>query len=220
LARGCPSAPTIGKPDPCSDTQLVLIDQPDPVLQPNDATFLYDIVVPAGLASIQPIILPGTSAPDPWAGSSSLEANLRSRPVVLIGQFGDRRSPECAARPGGGSAGCDRSFVVDQVAWLDGLSQGPSIWEGSGQTPPLHGWRDAAAAVAGWFLPALQPEVVSITSTLPADSAALTGVDLDGRATELFWVVRVITNPSGGPVSTFFVFNDRTLNLVEVSADN
>lgn len=216
---GCPPGPTTDKPDPCSGTQLVLIDQPDPVLQPNDATFLYDIVVPAGLASIQPVILPGTSAPDPWAGSSTLGAYLRSRSVVLIGQFGDPRSPECAARPGGGNAGCDRSFVVDQVAWLNGLSQGPSVWQGSGRTP-VHGWRDAAAALAGWFLPALQPQFVSITSTLPADSAALTGVDLTGRANELFWVVHVITNQPGGPASSFLVFDDRTLNLVEVSGRN
>jgi hypothetical protein len=214
--EGCPPAPTTDKPNPCSGTQLVLIDQPDPALQPNDATFLYDIVVPVGLASIQPIILPGTKAPDPWAGSSSLEANVGSRPVVLVGQLGDPRSPECAPRPGGGNAGCDRSFVVDQIAWIDGLSQDPSVYLEPGQVA-RHGFKEVNAAISGWFLPGAQPAIISITGTTTADAAALTGISLAERKPGLVWVVRVVSSLPGGPASGSLVFDDQDLALVAVS---
>jgi hypothetical protein len=57
-----------------------------------------------------------------------------------------------------------------------------------------------------------------MTSTLPADAAALTGVTLDGRPTQLYWVVRVISSLPAGPASSLLVFDDKTLNLVEVSS--
>jgi hypothetical protein len=215
--EGCPPAPTTGKPNPCGDTQLVLIDDPASLLQPNDATFLYEIVVPPSLQSIRPVILAGTTVPDPWAGLSGLETRLTSRPVVLVGQFGDRRSPQCAARPGGGNPGCDRSFVIDQIAWIDSVPQGPSEYNGSALRP-VHTRADVAAAVASWFLPGATPAIVSLTSTLPADAVQLTGVTLEGRAAVLFWVVHVVSSLPGGPTTTFLVFDDRTLNLVEVTA--
>ncbi len=216
--EGCPPAPVSDKPDPCSGTSLVLVDRPETVLQADDATFLYAIVVPPGVPSIRPVILTGTSVPDPWGGLSGLGAQIASRPVVLVGRFGDRRSPECAARPGGGNAGCDRSFVIDQIAWIDGVDQGPSVFVAAGRRP-IHTAVDVTRAVAGWFLPGSRPPIVSMTGTLPSQSAALTGLTLEGRAAELFWIVRVIGAPTGGPAtSTFLVFDDRTLNLVEVSA--
>jgi hypothetical protein len=216
--EGCPPAPTTDKPNPCSGTQLVLIDDPGTVLQPNDATFLYEIAVPAGLPSIQPVILPGTSAPDPWAGLRGLGANVASRPVVLVGQFGDPRAPDCAPRPGGGSAGCDRSFVVDQIAWIAGAKQGPSVFLGSGLRP-AHDQADVDAAVAGWFLPGSTPAIVSVTSALPADAPTLAGISLDQRGPELFWIVRIVSSLADGPRSSFLVFDDRTLGLVGVFPD-
>jgi hypothetical protein len=215
--EGCPPAPTTDKPNPCSGTQLVLIDQPGSILVPNDATFLYEFAVPPNLPSIRPVILPGTTVVDPWDGLNGIGAEVASRPVVLIGQFGDQRSPECAPRPGGGNAGCDRSFVVDQLAWVDGVFFGPSVFGGPGGRPS-HSATDVTTAVAGWFLPQSQPAIVSMTSTLPADAAALTGVTLEGRPTELYWVVRVISTVPTGPASSLLVFDDRTLNLVEVSS--
>ena len=139
--EGCPPMPTTDKPDPCSGTQLVLVDRPISVLQPDDATFLYVIAVPPGAASIRPVILPGTSAADPWALAIRASDRESPRPVVLVGQFGDPRSPECAPRPGGGNAGCDRSFVVDQIAWIDGVSQDPERLPatGPGRAPRLQG---------------------------------------------------------------------------------
>jgi hypothetical protein len=215
--EGCPPAPTTGRPHPCNDTQLVLIDDPGSLLQPNDATFLYEIVVPPSVESIQPVILAGTTVPDPWAGLSGLETRLAARPVVLVGQFGDRRSPQCAARPGGGNPGCDRSFVIDQIAWIDGVPQGPSEFNDPALRP-VHTRADVAAAVAGWFLPGATPAIVSLTSTLPVDSFQLTGVTLEPRPAVLFWVVHVVSSLPTGPTTTFLVFDDRSLNLVEVTA--
>jgi hypothetical protein len=215
--EGCPPAPTTDKPNPCSGTQLVLVDQPVPVLQANDATFLYDIVLPAGAASIRPVILPGTSAPDPWADATTIGGRLAPQRVILLGQFGDRRSPECAPRPGGGNAGCDRSFVIDQIAWIEGVPQGPSEYSGS-SIRPAHDRTDVAQAVAGWFMPGQTPAFVSITSTLPADAAELTGINLDGRPSGLYWVVLVISTPSSGATGTYLVFDDKRMDLVEVSS--
>ncbi|HLY14912.1 MAG TPA: hypothetical protein VKR24_11230 [Candidatus Limnocylindrales bacterium] len=215
--EGCPPAATTDKPNPCSGTQLVLDDQSTPVLQANDATFLYDIVVPPGAPSIRPVVLPGTSVPDPWAAATDIAGRLAPRRVVLLGQFGDRRSPECAPRPGGGNAGCDRSFVVDQIAWIEGAAQGPSLFNGS-TSRPVHDQGAVSRAVAGWFLPGETPAIVSITSTLPEDAAELTGVNLDGRPHGLYWVVLVVSTPPSGATGTYLVFDDATLNLVEVSA--
>ena len=224
--EGCPPIPTVGKPDPCTGTALVLVDRPIGVLQPDDATFLYVIAVPPGAASIRPVILPGTSVVDPWAkavdGGDPLAQprdasdRVSPRPVVLVGQFGDPRSPECAPRPGGGSAGCDRSFVVDQIAWIDGVSEDPSLYLDPGRTP-THDVKEVMDAVGGWFLPGAQPAVVSITSTTATDSASLTGVSLDGRTSDLFWVVRVVSSLTGGPASSSLVFDDHDLALVAVS---
>ena len=83
---------------------------------------------------------------------------------------------------------------------------------------PSHSAIDVTAAVAGWFLTQSQPAIVSMTSTLPADAAALTGVSLEGRPTQTYWVVRVISSLPAGTASSFLVFDDRTLNLVEVSS--
>ena len=213
---GCPPTPTTDKPDPCSGTELVLVDRPINVLQPNDATFLYAIAVPPGAASIRPVILPGTSVADPWAHALHADDRESPRPVVVVGRFGDPRSPDCAVQPGGGSAACDRSFVVDQLAWIDGVSQGPSVYLGAGPKP-ARTIKAVTAAVAGWFLPALQPAIVSITSTTPADSVALTGLTLAGPSTERFWLVRVVTSLPDGPASSILVFDDRTLSLIGVT---
>ncbi len=214
--EGCPPMPTTDKPDPCSGTQLVLVDRPISVLQPDDATFLYVIAVPPGAASIRPVILPGTSAADPWALATRASDRESPRPVVLVGQFGDPRSPECAPRPGGGSAGCDRSFVVDQIAWIDGVSQDPSVYLQPGQAPG-HVFKEVSQAVSGWFLPDAQPAIVSITATTVADSAGLTGVSLAERKPGLVWVVRVVSSLPDGPASSSLVFDDQDLALVAVS---
>jgi len=215
--EGCPPAPTTDKPDSCSGTELVLVDDPVAVLQANDATFLYDIVVPAGAASIRPVILAGTTVPDPWAFATTIAGRLMPVPVVLIGQFGDRRSPQCAPRPGGGNAGCDRSFVIDQAAWIDGVPQGPSEYGGP-DTVPVHDRSDVEQAVAGWFMPSRTPAIVSITSSLPGDAAELAGVNLEGRPNGVYWVALVVSTTQGGPAGTYLVFDDKTMNLVEVSS--
>jgi hypothetical protein len=214
--EGCPPQPTTDKPDACGGTQLVLVDRPAVVLQPNDATFLYDIAVPADLPSIQPVVLPGTTVDDPWANATTLDDRLAARPVVLVGQLGDPRSPECAARPGGGNAGCDRSFVVQQLAWLDGLPTNPSVFVGPG-LKPTKGWLDAYESALGWFLPKTQPAFVSISCLRASDAASLAGVNLDELGDQLVWVVHVVSSLADEPASSFLVFDDRSLSLLEVS---
>ncbi len=214
--EGCPPQPTTDKPDACSGTQLVLVDRPAVVLQPNDATFLYDIAVPPELPSIQPVVLPGTTVDDPWANTTTLDDRLAARPVVLVGQLGDPRSPDCAPRPGGGNAGCDRSFVVQQLAWLDGLPTQPSVFVGPG-LKPTKGWLDADESALGWFLPNTQPAFVSISCLRATDAARLAGVNLDQLGDQLVWVVHVVSSLADEPASSFLVFDDRSLSLLEVS---
>jgi hypothetical protein len=213
--EGCPPWRTTGKPNPCNDTHLALLDQPGSLLQPNDQTFLYDLVAPPGAALIRPLIPPGTTVPDPWAGVTGLAARVEPRAVILVGQFGDPRSPECAQRPGGGNAGCDRSFVVDQVAWSDGRVGGPSIWVGSG-IAPAHSADQVARVAADWPNFQSAPSIVSMTATAPADSVALTGTSvLERHGPGLVWVVRLVGDPSGStPGSGYLVIDDGTLAVV------
>ncbi len=89
--------------------------------------------VPADLASIQPVVLPGTSVARPVGRRH----DARRPPRRTAGRAGRtswailvRRNVR--ARPGGGNAGCDRSFVVQQLAWLDGLPTDPSVFVGPG----------------------------------------------------------------------------------------
>jgi hypothetical protein len=213
--EGCPPERLTGKPTPCSDTQLVLVDTPGTILEPNDATFLYDVAVPPGTPTIRPLILPGTVAPDPWAGVTGLAARVGPRQVVLVGQFADPRSPECAARPGGGNAGCDRSFVVDQVAWMNGELQARSTWTGSGSA--LANSPDVAIQSVQVLLTTdTDPMIVSITATTPADSLALTGIDETSQRSSLLWVVRYTLVTSGSVVvSGYAVVDDATEAVVD-----
>jgi hypothetical protein len=213
--EGCPPAPTTGKPNPCSDTRLALIDQAGSILQPNDATFLYDLASPAGLPSITPLILAGISAPDPWAGLSGLAARVGPRRVVLIGEFGDPRSPQCAPRPGGGNAGCDLSFVVDQIAWIEDVPQGPSILIDHGIATG-HTAAQILAVARNWLPPGSATSIVAITAASAGHSAGLTGYRLAGPVTGIIWIVRLAgglsSSLSGGG---YLVVEDQTAAVVE-----
>jgi hypothetical protein len=213
---GCPLQPRTDKPDPCSGTRLVLVDRPAVVLTPNLATFLYDIAVPTAVASVEPIVLPGTTVPDPWANARTLDDRLAPRPVVLVGRFDDPRSPDCAARPGAGSVGCDRSFVVQQLAWLDGYPTTPGVFVEPG-LKPSQSWQGALRASADWFLPSNQPATISISGLRASDAARLAGVDLDELGSRLVWIVHVVSPLAAGPASSFLVFDDRSLSLLEVN---
>ena len=213
--EGCPPERSTGKPTQCSDTQLALVDTPGPILERNDTTFLYGIGVPAGTAVIRPVIPAGTNAPDPWAGVTGLAARVGPRQVVLIGQFGDPRSPECAPRPGGGSAGCDLSFVVDQIAWMNGDLQPRSTYlvarRSFAHTPD-----QIVEAVQVMLTTGTEPMIVSITATTPADSLALTGIDESRQRSALLWVVRYSLVTSGSVVvSGYSVLDDATEAVVD-----
>ena len=215
--EGCPPAVTPGKPNPCGDTELAIVDQPGSILLPNDQTFLYDLVIPPNTPSIKPIFVPGTTIPDPWQGVSGLAARIEPREVILVGQFGDPRSPECAARPGGGNAGCDRSFVVDQVAWIDGTAEGPGISIEPGIVA-THTAAEVALLVPGVQKVGSTPQIVSMIATSRASSESLGGVVTADKANgaEVVWIVRLVATSPGQPAgSQFLVFDDRTLDLTQ-----
>jgi hypothetical protein len=213
--EGCPPAVTPGKPNPCGDTELAILDQPGSILLPNDQTFLYDLVIPPNTPSIKPIFVPGTTIPDPWQGVSGLAARIEPREVILVGQFGDPRSPECAARPGGGNAGCDRSFVVDQVAWIEGTAEGPAISMEPGIVA-THSAAEVALLVPGDQKVGSTSQIVSMIATSRASSESLAGVVTADKANgaELVWIVRIVASSPGDPArSQFLLFDDRTLDL-------
>ncbi len=198
--EGCPLAQTTGKPNACSDTQLALLDSPGTILVANDATFLYDLVPPSGFPAIRPLVLPGTTAPDPWASVSGLAANVQPREVILIGQFGDPRSPECAARPGGGNAGCDLSFVVDQVAWIAGVAQGPSVWIGLGDgVKPIHTPSQVIQAVTQGLGSGNSSSIISLTAATAANLTELTGIPSNDPAAPNIWIIRMTVSSQVGP---------------------
>lgn len=212
---GCPPQDLTGKPNPCSNTHLAMIDKPDPILEPNDATFLYDLAIPLTVPAIRPLILSGTTAPDPWAGLTGLADRVGPRLVILVGQFADPRSPECAPRPGGGNAGCDLSFVVDQVAWMNGAAQPASVWTSAGLSP-IHSPGEIDQVINNFVATDSDPAIVSMTATSPADSAALTGIDESSQQTRVVWVVRYTQKVSGSViVSGFAVVDDATEAIVD-----
>ncbi len=212
---GCPPQDLTGKPNPCSNTHLAMIDKPTTILEPNDATFLYGLAIPLTVPAIRPLIPPGTVAPDPWAGVTGLAARVGPREVILIGQFADPRSPECAPRPGGGNAGCDLSFVVDQVAWMNGGAQPPSTWTSAGLSP-VRSPGEIAQVINDFAATSANATIVSMTATSPADSGALTGIDESGRRMRVLWVVRYTQKASGSViVSGFAVVDDATEAIVD-----
>jgi hypothetical protein len=60
-------------------------------------------------------------------GDPSSQASYDPSPVVVVGHFHDVRASDCGAD----RAACDASFVIDQIAWLDGKSFGPNVWIGA-----------------------------------------------------------------------------------------
>jgi hypothetical protein len=135
--------------------------------------------------------------------------------VVLIGEFGDPRSPQCAPRPGGGNAGCDLSFVVDQIAWIEDVPQGPSILIDHGIATG-HTAAQILAVARNWLPPGSATSIVAITATSAGHSAGLTGYRLAGPVTGIIWIVRLAgglsSSLSGGG---YLVVEDQTAAVVE-----
>jgi hypothetical protein len=209
--EGCPPAPIAGTA--CDDTQLVLIDQPGTILLANDQTFTYDLVTPPGDPSIAPTFVPGTGIPDPWADAATLAARLGPREVILIGAFGDPRGPGC---PDPGSPGaCDQSFVVDQVAWIEGAAEGPSVAIEPGIHPVRTAQEIAQLAVRDEKAIATTT-VVSMIATQRKTSDAVAGITTGDKSNgdEVVWVVRVVVTVKGAaPESQFLAFDDQTASL-------
>jgi hypothetical protein len=118
---------------------------------------------------------------------------------VLVGHFHDARAAQCSAEQ---RAACESAFVVDQMAWLDGKSLGPSVWidtdrnTGAVLQPDLTPDR-VISALRSRLDPA--DAVVSMAAVTLGNMTSITGnIQASGNGADLLWFVRV-----AGPAPTF-----------------
>ena len=124
----------------------------------------------------------------------------------------------CPGPPNAGNPACAQSFLVDQVAWLGGLVDGPSISIEPG-TAPVRTPEEIAGAAGRDQKIGSTSAIVSIIATTRASSESVTGVLTGDKSNgeEVVWIVRlVVSRPGASPESQFLVFDDRTGEL-EVS---
>jgi hypothetical protein len=118
---------------------------------------------------------------------------------VLVGHFHDARAAECSDDQ---RAACEAAFVVDQLAWLDGRSLGPSVWIGGDSTGAVLKPRLTADGVVAALRPSLDPSdaVVSMAVVALGDMTTITGQGLQtpGDGAAILWYVRI-----AGPAPNF-----------------
>lgn len=144
-----------------------------------------DSLAGAAGAVIYPMILPGsTLLPKP-------ASDLAPRRVILVGHQDDPRS-----RPAQGSSGAPGAtdFVLDQVAWLDGVDQPASVWIEPGITPTRT--VTEVLAIAG-DLRTGQTWRISVGAQLASEAGV--GYLFAGMGDPIVWVVRMVgSNPVAG----------------------
>jgi hypothetical protein len=139
---------------------------------------------------------------EPWKDVSD-DAAARQRPqrVVVIGHVGDPRAWQCVADA---FASCQKEFVIDAFAWVEGRSV--DAWNDRGGPEPHLTVAQARAAVH-----ASVPDGRLVTISYGDDSYAL---ELDPRiapGSGGFWLARSIAGAVDG---------DGTTRLVEVLVDD
>ena len=138
---------------------------------------------------LNPAILPGGASPPPIVGNGA------PQPAVFIVHTGDPR----AYQRGNAPVGLD-TFVLDQVAWLNGTVRGPTVWI----APDLKVVRSpeqVLAETSGGALVATGTWPISISAVLGRELGTLGVVASQSPASHVvFWVVRLVgRQPGGGP---------------------
>jgi hypothetical protein len=132
-------------------------------------------------------------------GDDTKPNTYRPLQAVLVGHFHDARAAECSDDQ---RAACEAAFVVDQLAWLDGRSLGPSVWIGGDSTGAVLKPRLTADGVVAALRPSLDPSdaVVSMAVVALGDMTTITGQGLQtpGDGAAILWYVRI-----AGPAPNF-----------------
>ncbi|HEX7612729.1 MAG TPA: hypothetical protein VF371_08130 [Candidatus Limnocylindrales bacterium] len=197
-AHSCPAPMASFSPaaleDTCTSRKLLLTETKQELVvieaagggtmitaNPPVAPFLY-AHEPAG-SYVDPL-LPAGGYDDPSV--------YRPLQAVLVGHFHDARAAECGADQ---RAACESSFVVDQLAWLDGKSFGPNVSIGGDSTGAVLKPRLTAEGVVAALRPSLDPSdtVVSMAAVAVVDITTITGPGMQtpGMGEDLLWFVRV-----------------------------
>lgn len=146
-----------------------------------------DSLASAAGAVIYPVVLPGSaSLPEP-------ANDLAPRRVILVGHQDDPR-----ARRAQGSIGAPEAtdFVLDQVAWLDGVEQPATAWIEPG-IKPIRTLSDVL--VTAGPMPAGQTWLVSAAAVRAGDLAMIGAEPSSNDMTGIVWVLRMVgANPVGG----------------------
>ena len=146
-------------------------------------------VVPPDGPILNPWILPGGATPPQVRGDGA------PQPVVFIVHAGDSR----ADRQGPGDPVGPETFVLDQVAWLDGVDQPASVWIEPG-IKPKHS-PENALEIAG-PIQFGRTWTVSISAVDAAHLRAI-GSSMTTDAKGIVWLIRMVgsdpLDPNSGP---------------------
>ena len=149
----------------------------------------FATVVPADGPVLNPVIVPG-------GASQPADRDGAPMPVVFIVHAGDRRT---VVQGPNGPVGAD-TFVLDQVAWLDGGLQPPTVWIAPGLTPTRSATRILDEALDGKFMnPGTWVTSMSAVARRDLASVGMANVTLSPTddPNAIVWVVRMVGQPPG-----------------------
>jgi len=210
----------------CDSDDLVLTETRQKLVTVTtigDATTVSD-AVPAG-PYLYPRQLAGSFVDEPPQAMGPIEAGgideVVPVQVVLVGHFHDARAAECAADQ---RAACESTFVIDQLAWLEGGSQAAAIGSYPGASGGPFSPRLGADGVRTALRPSLDPadSIVSMAAVTNADLTSITGdLQAPGNGADIVWLVRVAGPPPRFPAmawgageSGWLIVDDATGRLI------
>lgn len=173
--------------DTCN-RETVVLAATDKRLLTYDASG-FATVVPADGPVLNPAILPGGASPPADRDGAPM-------PVVFVVHAGDRRT---VGQGPNGPVGAD-TFVLDQVAWLDGRLQPASVWIAPGLTPTRTAKRILDEALDGKFMnPGTWVTSMAAVPRRDLASVGMTNVTLSPTddLNAIVWVVRMVGQPPG-----------------------
>lgn len=193
----CPMDPATKKAlRDCNRYNLVLAETDAPLVerQPDGS---WSTTGPSGPA-IRPVTLPGVEYPRLFFDGSP-------RQVIIVVHSGDAR----ADRDGPGDPVAADEHVLDQIAWVDGSSQGPAEWIAQPDLKPVESPQQVLRETAGGVLVAPGTWPISISGILARDLPSLGIVsDRIPPSLDVVWVVRLVGREPGvdeGPQGSGYV---------------